>query len=907
MDNKEWSDIIVKCAEDYMKLKSIDKVETPPRDFIRAWMQINYSIFKLSGHFFRMFNSVLRTKYDEGTISESFVRKISNTDKDSILDNGFIGISVKDVERFIDRHAESLDKWVRHPKNFKKGVDNVKINKGEKEPVFFGTIEDKIRCYKNIFDEVRDLFLDECCDYDDSGNKILLKEVLSSSDNYVYLKAVRLFKGLDGEEPVVEFDCETQYGDKFMPKSLCRGVPVNFSCYWSQLSTKAKMEIMLTFHTELEGIEESFTRFKTKRKNLNESFTKKISKKQVSDLIPESVFVPNGVYIYHDKLGVCEIESWDTLNNEGVVGVLVVEDDVKFIMAMEDSEDYYIWSKENKLVYDDNYDSSLDSASKDMEGLRNCRKLNDPSFPAAYYCHTYNRGGRSWYLPSIGELLLICKWMDAIQTALKIIEGDCFRLDDFNDCYYWSSTEMGYKSAGIVNLSNEMSVAAKKTLTLAKVRPFSKFSFDEIKESFIKKTTSKKTAQGMLRRADSFLYQIGDVFPQKGENIQGVVVADSESLQRNGILTNGILIMSPTFIDSLGKPTSHKCFRTKNSVIKAIKLYNKRNGGGWHLLTREEGLAMGLMENTWEIPWEKQKKVFSNHRDKISSTLKKLGYSNEEIYGTNMLIMEIGNFNMGGWEMTDYNPGNMLRLFKFIDFSNLSESFIKKTSGRKSSSLVAKANALATDIEDVETFVKFLDNYFSENAEDLKAKAKPKDLHFKYSYQSKTFSHADDWKKHFFKFSFDTVKRKISKKTGNVEKEFRSRFDIYIYNSMGYQNYKNYFIFEVDCERPWSLKNPPVDSRCESFYFVGQVEVNDPRHERFLIPFTVSKSSMVWKPTLRNAMLFRDMILMIIDNFTEIGKMKDQYSNAQIANAYQESFNEIKDNVYNVSPTSIYQ
>ena len=354
MDNKEWSDIIVKCAEDYTKLKSMDKVETPPRDFIRAWMQINYSIFKLSGHFFRMFNSVLRKKYDEGTISESFVRKTSKTDKDSILDNGFVGISVKDVERFIDRHTEAFDRWARHPKNFKEGVDNVKINKGEKRPVFFGTIEDKIRCYKNIFDEVRDLFLDECCDYDNSGNKILLKEVLSSSDNYVYLRAVRLFKGLDGEEPVVEFECQTQYGDKFISRCLCGGVPVNFSCYWSQLSTKAKMEIMLTFHTELEGIEESFTRFKTKRKNLNESFTKKISKKQVSDLTPESVFVPNGVYIYHDRLGVCEIESWNPSDNEGVVGVLVVEDDVKFIIAPEDSKNYYIWSKEDKLVYDNN-------------------------------------------------------------------------------------------------------------------------------------------------------------------------------------------------------------------------------------------------------------------------------------------------------------------------------------------------------------------------------------------------------------------------------------------------------------------------------------------------------------------------------------------------------------------------
>ena len=690
MDNKEWSDIIVKCAEDYTKLKSMDKVETPPRDFIRAWMQINYSIFKLSGHFFRMFNSVLRKKYDEGTISESFVRKTSKTDKDSILDNGFVGISVKDVERFIDRHTEAFDRWAKHPKNFKEGVDNVKINKGEKRPVFFGTIEDKIRCYKNIFDEVRDLFLDECCEYDNDGNEISLKEILSSPDSYVFLRAIILFKGSDEEEPVVEFECRTQYGDEFRNKYCighCVGSPVNFSCYWSQLSTKAKMEIMMAFKTELEGIEESSVVFKTKRKNLDESFTKK--------------------------------------------------------------------------------------------------------------------------------------------------------------------------------------------------------------------TVSKKTAQNILKRADGFLYQIGDVFPKKGENVQGVVVADSESLQRNGIL-----IMSPTFIDSLGKPTSNKSFRTKNSVIKAIELYNKRNGGGWHLLTREEGLAMGLMENSWEIPWEKQKKVFDNHRDKITSTLKGLGYSSKEIYGTNMLIKDKGSFNMGGWEMNDYNSGNMLRLFKFIDFSNLSESFIKKTSGRKSGSLVAKANDLATDIEDVETFVKFLDSYFSENAESLKAKAEPKELIFNYSYEYKNESRADDWKRHLFEFSFDTIKRKISKKTGNVEKEFISRFTIYICNSM---RYKDSFVFEVDCERPWSFKNPPLDSRYESFYFVGQVEVNDPRHERFIIPVTVSKSSMAWKPTLRNAMLFRDMILMIIDNFTEIGKMKDQYPNTKITNAYQESFNEIKDNVYNVSPSSIYR
>lgn len=690
MDNKEWSDIIVKCAEDYAKLKSMDKVETPPRDFIRAWMQINYSIFKLSGHFFRMFNAVLKKKYDEGTISESFVHKISKTDKESILDNGFIGISKKYVSKLIDAHQESFDKWKKHPKNLKEGHPNVRINKGEERHVFFGTLEDKIGCYKNIFDEVRNLFLDECCDYDEDGNEISLEEILDSTDSYVFLRAMTLFKGLDGEEPVVEFECQTQYGTDFANKyriGHCVGTPVNFSCDWKQLTPKAKMEIMMTFKTELEGIEESSVIFKTKRKNLNESFTKK--------------------------------------------------------------------------------------------------------------------------------------------------------------------------------------------------------------------TTSKKTIQDIFKRADSFLYQIGDVFPKEGEKIQGVVVADSESLKRNGVL-----IMTPTFIDGLGKPTSNKGFRTKNAISKAIDLYNKRNGGGWHPLTKEEGLAMGLMENTWEIPWEKQKKVFDNHRDKITSTLKGLGYSDDEIYGTNMLIKDKGCFNMGGWEMNDYNRGNMLRLFKFIDFGNLSESFTKKISRKNSGSLVSKANELATDIEDTETFVKFLDDYFSKNAEDLKAKAKPKELIFNYSHEYENLSQTVDWKRHLFDFSFDTIKRKISKKTGNVEKEFISRFTIYIYNSIRFQDS---FVFEVQCERPWSFNNPSLDSRYESFYFVGQEKVNDPRHERFIIPVTVSKSSMTWKPTLRNAILFRDMILMIIDNFTEIGKMKDLYPNTKITNAYQELLNEIKDNVYNVSPTSIYR
>ena len=60
-DQISIQEIAKECAKDYSMLKNhgIDKHNCPPRQWIRAWMQTNYSIIKLSGYFYREFETAL--------------------------------------------------------------------------------------------------------------------------------------------------------------------------------------------------------------------------------------------------------------------------------------------------------------------------------------------------------------------------------------------------------------------------------------------------------------------------------------------------------------------------------------------------------------------------------------------------------------------------------------------------------------------------------------------------------------------------------------------------------------------------------------------------------------------------------------------------------------------------------
>ena len=241
--------------------------------------------------------------------------------------------------------------------------------------------------------------------------------------------------------------------------------------------------------------------------NVFESFVYKTSSKKNDELITkaDAAFVPDGVYILHETLGVKGVEGWNPEDNEGVVGILLVEDDHQIVVALEDSPEKLTWSKKLKLVNEPV--DKLKDAESDFNGEEYCIKLNSPDFPAAYYCLNYKKGGRNWHLPSSGELWLIYNHLEEIQNALETVGGQKF-VTTFNNgvpCY-WSSTEYSVKSTlhlpfdygHLVHRNNKIS-------TILKVRPVSNFNLFELKESFTKKISKKNSTEVIGKSERMFL------------------------------------------------------------------------------------------------------------------------------------------------------------------------------------------------------------------------------------------------------------------------------------------------------------------------------------------------------------------------------------------------------------------
>ena len=251
-----------------------------------------------------------------------------------------------------------------------------------------------------------------------------------------------------------------------------------FLRYWHG-KVKLSLKVRPISKFQPSELKESFTKkIKSTRKNtLKESFTKKIYSKKNTDLISKPSFVPeNGVYILHETLGVKTVEGWNPKFNNGVVGILLIEDDHKIVVSLEDAPKKLHWSEEHKLVNHPIQDR--EDAKSDFNGEEYCRNLNSPDFPAAYYCLNYNKGGRDWYLPSSGEWMLIYRHIEEIQTALSIVEGQKFDTEwDNDEPWYWSSTEDIIASyAWHLNIYSGCLGRHNKVVDILKVRPVSAFS-----------------------------------------------------------------------------------------------------------------------------------------------------------------------------------------------------------------------------------------------------------------------------------------------------------------------------------------------------------------------------------------------------------------------------------------------
>ena len=81
--------------------------------------------------------------------------------------------------------------------------------------------------------------------------------------------------------------------------------------------------------------------------NVFESFTRKIRSKKNDELTTkaDTAFLPDGIYILHETLGVKTVDSWNPKNNNGVVGILVVEGEHKIVVATEDAPENLTWSE----------------------------------------------------------------------------------------------------------------------------------------------------------------------------------------------------------------------------------------------------------------------------------------------------------------------------------------------------------------------------------------------------------------------------------------------------------------------------------------------------------------------------------------------------------------------------------
>ena len=206
------------------------------------------------------------------------------------------------------------------------------------------------------------------------------------------------------------------------------------------------------------------------------SFTRKISQKNNDELtnVADTAFVPDGVYILHDTLGIKTVEEWNSKNNDGVVGILLIEGEHRIVVALEDSPKNLSWAKKCELV--NQPIGELEDAKFDFNGEYYCQKLDSPDFPAAYYCLNYKKGGRNWYLPSSGELWMIYNHLEEIQNALSIVGGQKFDTT-FDDGVpvYWSSTEYSTTYAWYLYLSVGHLGYDTKVSGINKVRPVSKF------------------------------------------------------------------------------------------------------------------------------------------------------------------------------------------------------------------------------------------------------------------------------------------------------------------------------------------------------------------------------------------------------------------------------------------------
>lgn len=195
-------------------------------------------------------------------------------------------------------------------------------------------------------------------------------------------------------------------------------------------------------------------------------------KDDLSGISPESA--PNGVYVYANNGKLYNPSDWDTANNDLAVGVAIVTDNCKFVIAPEQNGSMQIWSKDG--VYDNisgvTTTTNSTTAKADYQGVSNSQaivtKYGNSTDYAAGWCQNYTfKNGKKGYLGSCGEWQEAYNNKSEIDACMSLIGGTAINTSD----YHWASTQYDSRYAWLLHWSGGTVLGFAKSFN-GRVRAF---------------------------------------------------------------------------------------------------------------------------------------------------------------------------------------------------------------------------------------------------------------------------------------------------------------------------------------------------------------------------------------------------------------------------------------------------
>lgn len=168
--------------------------------------------------------------------------------------------------------------------------------------------------------------------------------------------------------------------------------------------------------------------------------TKEVKKAYLGtkQIYPEQI--ENGVYILHTNGNLYTQDEWNTSDNTNAVGVAVITENCRFVIAPESSVSELKWCRSNVNESIEGLDEvDKETAKLDYNGYSNTLKivktLGESTDYAAGFCRNYTlKNGMKGYLGSVGEWNEAYKNKDKIQICMSLIGAEPMDIGG-----YWSS------------------------------------------------------------------------------------------------------------------------------------------------------------------------------------------------------------------------------------------------------------------------------------------------------------------------------------------------------------------------------------------------------------------------------------------------------------------------------------